>query len=294
MSEAASPQPKRNSVAEHYNRIDTDTDMNVLYAGMQTCPPLHASEGVRDHYLMHYILSGSGSVRLKGKTYPLTKGNAFVIFPRERHWYQASKDDPWVYAWVGFTGVRPHRILAGAGVSEDMPVFQKPYQKEIASYLHELIANLKERKAGFELRAEGLLYLLFASMTALHTPARKTRPDGKEHYIDQAARFIDTNFQRDITVTHIAEHLGLERSYFSALFSRHMHMSVKEYIIRRRVEKAKQYLATMELSIGEIASSVGYSDYFTFAKLFKRRTGVTPTDYKAAMKDRQNAYWNYT
>lgn len=281
----------RRAEIEYYNIVDPESEINVLYSGHQECKPLHESGGVRDHYLMHYVLSGRGTVRIAGKTHAVTRGGAFTFFPRERHWYQADSEHPWKYAWVGFTGTRAGVLLGRAGITGASPVYQSAYSPDIADHLAKMRHALSERANGFELRTEGLMYLLFSSLMPAERGVKRSKDDSS---VAAAMKFIDTNFQRDISAAQTAEYVGLERSYFSTLFSRTVSMSVKDYIMSRRIEKAKQFLVSMDLTVSEIATSVGYQDYFTFAKAFKKRTGVTPSEYKERMVERHQERLNYS
>ncbi|MEK6796768.1 MAG: AraC family transcriptional regulator [Spirochaetota bacterium] len=281
----------RRSEIEYYNIVDPESEINVLYSGDQVCKPLHESGGVRDHFLMHYVLSGKGTVRVAGRTHAVTRGGAFVFFPRERHWYQADSVHPWSYAWVGFSGTRAGVLLGRAGITSISPIFHSTYSADIAKHLADMRLSLSRRAAGFELKTEGLMYLIFSALMPPQSVSKRSRDDSS---VALAMKFIDTNFQRDISAAQTAEYVGLERSYFSSLFSRTVSMSVKEYIMSRRIEKAKQFLVSMDLTVAEIAASVGYQDYFTFAKAFKKRTGVTPSEYKERMTARHQERLNYS
>ena len=79
--------------------------LSVYNVGFQKCTPGYQwGPGIRDHYLIHYIISGSGSYIVNGNTYTLSAGDAFLVYPNTEVTYIASHKSPWEYAWVGFTG----------------------------------------------------------------------------------------------------------------------------------------------------------------------------------------------
>ena len=86
----------------------------------------------------------------------------------------------------------------------------------------------------------------------------------------------------DITVELLASYIGIGRKYLYSLFKRFLNLSPKEYIIAYRMERAKDFLQDMQLSVGSVACSVGYQDPLTFSKMFKLYTGISPSEYAKA------------
>lgn len=102
---------------------------------------------------------------------------------------------------------------------------------------------------------------------------------GAQH-VDMAKRYIDENYFNDIKVEELAELLGLDRKYLRNLFTEHVGMSTKDYLMVCRVERAKELLEIGDLSISSVALSVGYRDALGFSKIFKKYVGVSPSEYK--------------
>ena len=67
--------------------------------------------GVRSVYVIHYISKGSGTLETEGKTFRLTAGDSFIIYPDTYVKYYPDENDPWEYAWVGFNGIEAERLL---------------------------------------------------------------------------------------------------------------------------------------------------------------------------------------
>ncbi|NJD04168.1 MAG: helix-turn-helix transcriptional regulator, partial [Ruminiclostridium sp.] len=93
-------------------------------------------------------------------------------------------------------------------------------------------------------------------------------------------REIDRNFSRDITLDYISRKYGISSKYFSALFKKEVGMNFIDYLNQIRIEESKILLDGSEISISDIAESVGYKYIHYFYKLFKRMTGVTPMEYR--------------
>lgn len=98
--------------------------------------------------------------------------------------------------------------------------------------------------------------------------------------IRKAKKIINKNLEKDLTVASIAVELFVTPNYFSRLFKRLQGEGCKNYIVRKRMEKAKTLLESTPLNIGEISTTIGYHDVNYFSLVFKKQTGVTPSDYR--------------
>ena len=98
--------------------------------------------------------------------------------------------------------------------------------------------------------------------------------------IKKAQEFIETNFQDKITVDQLADRFALGRRSLERRFKKATSNTVSEYIQRVKVEVAKKNLETSRKNINEVMDDVGYSDTKAFRIIFKKTTGMTPTDYR--------------
>ena len=88
--------------------------------------------------------------------------------------------------------------------------------------------------------------------------------------------------QCDLKLPDVLEHLGVSRSYFSTVFKEKTGQSFVEYLTNLRMEKAKEYLRETGLCTYEIAERIGFADPHYFSLTFRRRTGMTPRQYREA------------
>ncbi len=100
--------------------------------------------------------------------------------------------------------------------------------------------------------------------------------------MERAKEYIETHLTEAISLNSVADHMCLSPTYFSALFKKYCDSSFQDYLIQRRIEKAKQLLAQGELRVYEVADRVGYSDPRYFSELFRKHVGVNPAKYRKA------------
>ena len=79
--------------------------LSVYNVGYQLCDAGYQwGPGIRDHYLIHYVISGKGTYEVNNETHFLSAEDAFLVYPNTEIIYRADAKTPWEYAWVGFTG----------------------------------------------------------------------------------------------------------------------------------------------------------------------------------------------
>lgn len=100
--------------------------------------------------------------------------------------------------------------------------------------------------------------------------------------VERAAEFISNNYTAQITIDDVAAYAGVSRSWLYRGFQRRFGVSPLAYLEDIRLQYAMQLLTRTALQIREIAYSVGYVDALYFSKVFSRRTGLSPTAYRAA------------
>ncbi len=101
-----------------------------------------------------------------------------------------------------------------------------------------------------------------------------------DNAIELVKGYIEQCLGEDISRTILAEKACLSEDYLSRLFARETGMSIPAYIASRRMERAKEYLDSTSLTIGEVAMKVGYSNFSYFSKTFRELVGCTPNEYR--------------
>ncbi|MEA4889368.1 MAG: response regulator [Clostridiaceae bacterium] len=108
--------------------------------------------------------------------------------------------------------------------------------------------------------------------------AEETRNTTFKRIVD----YVNQNYCQDISLQNLAAQFNVNANYISQLFSRETGQTFTEYLTTQRMNYAERRLLSTDLPVFRIAEETGYKDYFHFAKVFKRATGSTPTDYRKA------------
>jgi two-component system response regulator YesN len=95
-----------------------------------------------------------------------------------------------------------------------------------------------------------------------------------------ATKYMDANYNNNISVDTVAEHVQRSSSYLSRVFKEATGMTVGDYLIQLRIKRATELLESQQHSIEEICGEIGYANVSYFNKIFKTRTGLTPGQYR--------------
>lgn len=98
--------------------------------------------------------------------------------------------------------------------------------------------------------------------------------------------FIDNNISRRITVNHFSAMAGLGPAQFARLFKRSTNVTLHQYIILRRIERARALLEETDLPIVEIAQECGFSDQVHLSRFFSRIVGTSPASFRRKARNR--------
>jgi two-component system, response regulator YesN len=108
--------------------------------------------------------------------------------------------------------------------------------------------------------------------------------DDRNGIIAKARSYIDANLEKTLSVADVADRLCVTPNYLSRLFSQNTGEGCNEYMVRKRLEKARLLLTETDLPAGKIAFSVGYNDINYFSLAFKKFTGLSPTAYRKSVR----------
>ena len=266
---------------KHSYKVNHSASMGltVYNCGLQKCEPGHSwGPAVRDHYLIHYILSGRGHYEVGDKQYELSAGSGFLAAPSTVIYYQADQDDPWQYTWVGFNGAEADHLMRLVGLSMEHPIFYAELDGPIPSLIASILEVTGHRPSD-EIRMEGKLLEFLAALVELNGHNDCHHEVGaSRRYVEKALQYIQYNYSRAINVGDIAESVGISRSHLYRLFMEELNISPNEYLTRFRIDQACDLLE-QGLSVSEAAYSSGFSDQLYFSRVFKKRENVPPSKY---------------
>ena len=229
----------------------------------------------RENYWIIYLEEGSGEYTINKKSFALKKDMLFVGFPNCPISYRADPGVPWTIRWVCISSDTLSYLLRSMGITPDSPVVCPRRPERVCRTLTELFDATAEDTVSGNMSCMQLVYGLLSLMAE-----NGQSPVTDQDYINNAILFMKHSYDKNIRMDDVASYINLERGYFSKLFRRRMGVSPRKWLTTFRLEKSALLLRTTDLTIGEIAKSVGYDDPLYFSRLFHTAYGTSPTAYR--------------
>ena len=149
------------NIADQHTAYQGPSPFHLNYCGSERCASgFHFGPSVRKSYLLHLVSAGKGIYRVNRKTYSLSAGHAFLIYPGDVTFYQADIKDPWEYSWIGFSGYQASFILSQMGFSKESHVIELPDMEPLTSCIQKMLLTHQLTLAN-ELTRESLLLEFF-------------------------------------------------------------------------------------------------------------------------------------
>ncbi len=263
-----------NFTSNEFLHINSSGLSYMVYNGKPRSVRFFRPDGRVDY---HFLLVTDGALLAvcDGQEYCLKVGDALFYRSNDPQCYTVSVDElnkNESHLYVHFCGTVVEEMLKKAGFDRSCPIFGTSNE---AKRIFELL--IKNFRAGDEMTALGNLLRL----VSLLSPETQKPQKESEKMMFKEAEFISNHYTEEIDLDACALRCNLSRSRFTHLFTKTVGTSPLQYQQQMRLEQACELLRSSSLSVNEISDTVGFKDALYFSRLFKKRTGMTPTDYRA-------------
>lgn len=264
------------------------SDFVFYNCGVEQCAPgQFYGPKRRDYHFIHFVLKGEGVLEIQGASYPVRRNQLFIVPAGEVSTYRASEGDPWKYCWLGFLGIQSAQFLSTlmqCGPRQFVLDCQDAafYQARI-----EAILRIAGRGISTHLRSNGMMYDLIG--TLLEELGADDPADFGMSIPFQARQYMEFHYHDSLQIADVAAAVGVHANYLSNVFQEQYHMSPKQYLTKLKIKKAQELLIHTNHPIYIVANSVGFTDPLGFSKFFRRITGVSPTDYRAQRRQKDES-----
>ncbi len=261
------------------NDFYKNIDAMIYTCGFENCAPGHSYGPIlRNGYLIHYVLSGAGIYKARGKLFRLREGDAFLICPGELIYYEADMNTPWSYTWIGMQGIKVKGYLERTSFPENLVLHYG--QDEQMKRCHEKMAEADKFPLNRDLIMNSIMYEYLFLLSSKFPNQQSPVNEKKSNHVEDALKYIEDHYCDPITIQDIADHLNINRSYLHRIFKSFTGASIQSYLLDYRIRQACILLRTTGLSVRVVAHSVSYIDPLYFSRIFHQKMGVSPSEYR--------------
>ena len=224
-------------------------ELSIFNCGIERCAPSKTwGPGIRDHYLIHLVLSGKGEFEVGGRTWQVSTGDLFFARPSQLIRYTADEQYPWEYSWVGFNGACAHKLAAQLPFTDDAPVHHTSDPDGMRAALANIYSS-RGLQPQDEAAMVGYLYLFIAALMKETIAGKPHSTSSSSQYVLNAIKYIQFNYSHDISIDDVAKSVGVSRSHLYRVFMLNVGKSPIDYLTEYRINEACKLLRAGHLSI---------------------------------------------
>lgn len=260
------------------SRTDRSLVLNCTGLCVLPQPFSNRSEVGREDYYLQYLIKGEMDVWLDGVRQVMRPGQVILYYPHTGYHYAMHGQEEVQYYWVHFTGADAGDLVQNCRLP-NQTLLDIGSSASIQLDFEEVFRDFIVRDSCFSLSAAAKLTSICVEISRRVEMAGSS-PSETDSRIYHSLAYIHKNYDRDLTIEQLAalEHLSVSR--FRTLFKARTGLSPMDYLIILRLNHARQLMTQTDLTLREIADAVGYQDQLYFSRIFKKRTGYTPSAYR--------------
>ena len=270
-----------------YNVTHFPIEKHIFDLGLQifTCGDLVADVNylckprILDDYYLVLITHGQGTLTCSKKTFHLSKGDLYILFPGHLHSYKTHTSNLLHQQWIGFNGANAGSIIDSIGLTPQSPLLKVgDTYEEVQLLLNALSASGHSPAHNNALYRTGLLSQLFGLYAQQHK--WPDLPADQSHAISKAINYIEANYKKQLNIEEVAAYVSLSKSHFYTRFKKEVGTTPNGYATAFRLSQARYLLIHSNQAIHDIAEAVGYSDPLYFSRVFKQKCGTSPKEFR--------------
>ena len=258
----------------YIHEYDGKSPVSIVRAGISYCDGSYyiARRGT-SQMVLEYLIGGKGILIVDGMRFHPEAGDLYIVPPNTNHYYASDRESPWCKLWFNVNGTLLSDLLAAYGLLDTILLKNCPFRETFESGLKEL------RESGSEdpnVLSARIIVPLLAALGRFAAESRKSTAPAQEiyHYISNLRP------EAELKSENLLKRSCRSVSQTIRIFKKEFGTTPYASFLERKIKTAKFLLKSTSSSVKEISISLGWKDPCYFARLFKRKTGMTPSEYR--------------
>ncbi len=272
---------------EHEDIVNLSKPISVTAAGYYRLHNLKVFETVRPNgrgdYQLLYIAAGKVHFDFDGENRIVTKGNMVLFRPGVSQMYNIyAVDKPETY-WVHFTGSDVDMLLDYYQMPKNEKVFFTGTSPDYQWLFRQMIQELQLMRVNYEDMLNMNLRHIFL---IINRYLKEGNDIGSEMLdeVERATHYFHEHYNETIVIEDYTKERGMTANWFTQNFKKITKFTPMQYILSLRMVNAMNMIDSTNYNITQVANAVGYDNSMYFSRIFKKHTGMSPTEYKKRNK----------
>lgn len=228
-------------------------------------------------FLIAYTYDGKASLTYRGKKFSLSKGDGFFINCMEGHRYEVPKGQ-WDVAILHVWGPQCE-ALQNQYQQGGYTVFHESAEGTFQQYLEQALELYSTPQIYRDWQVSSCLTALLTHLLLLSARDSSRQMEIPQN-IQYLVRYMEKNYTAHLSLDYLADFACMNKYYLSREFKKYTGFSPNDYLISLRIDAAKNLLKSTAMPASKIAHEVGIHDINNFTVLFKKKTGMTPIQFR--------------
>lgn len=243
-------------------------------------------------YVLVFFTKGSGTHEVDFDVFSIQPGSMFFLQPGQMHHWNLSDD---VEGFVIFYSQEMYNLYFGQKTIADYPfyssvdnkpemVFEVSELKAILPYFESLIVETQSNQLLKQDKIMNLLDIIHIEIARKYSETHLHEAHSYNVKIKNFEVLLENNFKTEKAPFFYASQLNITLKHLNRICNEMLQKTTTEVITARIILEAKRMLMDKKFTVNEIATELGFDDYSYFTRLFKKHTGMTPTDFRISKK----------
>ena len=258
-----------------YKSVFTEKNIfDVPLVGVSICDATYRVERMNSNfYVFEYVYKGKGTLHINNQTFHPEKGDMYILPANSNHLYYSNEEDPWKKIWFHAKGILVDQLIQIYKLSNVFVI----KNLDLSKLIIDIVLNTKSRNEKRHNDSSIIFHKLMLEISN-HLYALNSQ---HSDFALEIKNYLDNNIKNKFSLDTLSKKVFKSKAQIIRIFKKEFNITPYEYSIQNRIETAKLLLSNQShFTIKEIALMLCFADEHYFSSFFKKRVGVSPSDYK--------------
>ena len=236
-------------------------------------------------YQIVYISEGQGWLEMDRNRWQIASGNAFLLYPGLWHRYRPDPETGWNEHWVGCDGPVIRGLFRNGFFSPRRPLLRVRDEDLLLGAFSSVIDAIHAGRPALQQVTAGATLYILSLLYSAQQPGQEGRQD-VARAIHEAMRLMADHMEEAPPLPELAHRLGVSYTWFRRTFAHHTGLSPHQYRLQLKLGRARALLSETTFAVKEVAFRSGFESEQYFCRLFKRKAGVAPGEWRRSLSGR--------